>query len=230
MIEMRPRDHLRDCSIMMDDNDDGTLTVEEFYKERSVRRRCCRPTSICSTAIGLRAASRVRQSTRFAVDRVPDPPGAVSPTGRCATAGAAELLDRVRNGTETDVDCGGSCGVCEGTEQCAAARPIAAPARATLGRLSGTDLQRRSCVDGVETDVDCGNACSATGREHGKACIERTSDCTSGHPLEAAAVRAPARRRRRRADAACGRQTRRPRSRRGCGSWRRRRSPASDER
>jgi hypothetical protein len=66
--------------------------------------------------------------------------------------------DAIRNGTETDVDCGGSCGKCGLAKACAAAADCES---GTCG--AGTCVAAPTCDDhaknGTETDVDCGGTC-----------------------------------------------------------------------
>src|ERR1700722_1983747 len=88
--------------------------------------------------------------------------------------------DGVKDGSETDVDCGG--GTCSG---CAVGKGCAANGDCTSG--GGCDVMTKTCdanqchdgsKDGSETDVDCGGgtcpACLV-----GKVCAS-TSDCATG--------------------------------------------------
>jgi hypothetical protein len=96
------------------------------------------------------------------------------------TCDANQCKDGVKDGTETDVDCGGStCGGCAVGKRCSA----------TSDCLSGEgcDVNTKSCdanqcsdgaKDGSETDVDCGGGV-CPGCIVGKAC-NATSDCVSG--------------------------------------------------
>jgi hypothetical protein len=87
--------------------------------------------------------------------------------------------DAVKNNTETDVDCGGSC-----TTKCATGQTCAVGADCTNTFCNTTT---KTCVDdhctdtakdGDETDVDCGGSC-ATKCAVGKACVAQ-SDCATG--------------------------------------------------
>src|SRR5262245_8501124 len=75
--------------------------------------------------------------------------------------------DRLRNGTETDVDCGGDCPPCDDGRMC----------------MDGTDCKSANCTgfrcqaqaactdrikNGTETDIDCGGTCPACA--DGKVC------------------------------------------------------------
>jgi hypothetical protein len=92
-------------------------------------------------------------------------------------AGPGSCRDAVKNGTETDVDCGGpDCASCAAGKQCREARDC----RSTL--CEGNQCQPQNCTDqvknGTETDVDCGGPdcphCAT-----GLWCIVGT-DCVSG--------------------------------------------------
>jgi hypothetical protein len=80
-------------------------------------------------------------------------------TGNCIAAGCK---DNVKNGDETDKDCGGSCGGCAVGGKCLANTDCLAPTSAHCA--SGT-CALASCSDGVlngnETDKDCGGSCAA---------------------------------------------------------------------
>lgn len=103
--------------------------------------------------------------------------GTVSCSGDTSTSGqntTPTCMDGAKNGTETDVDCGGSCGACINGKACTAAKDC-------LSQIcSGGLCQSPSCTDGVkngtETDVDCGGPCTACA--DGKACLQ-FGDCQS---------------------------------------------------
>ncbi|AKT43152.1 lamin tail domain-containing protein [Chondromyces crocatus] len=104
--------------------------------------------------------------------------GAHCPSGVCGaqfTCAAPACDDMVRNGMETDVDCGGpDCGPCATGQVCGA------NADCVGGLCAGTC--QATCSDTMqnngETDVDCGGAnCSACAI--GKRCAS-ASDCVSG--------------------------------------------------
>jgi hypothetical protein len=69
----------------------------------------------------------------------------------------ASCTDGVKNGAETDVDCGGSCGPCAIAQLCATSSDCA------TGVCVGGHCQSPTCSDGIkngnETGVDCGGAC-----------------------------------------------------------------------
>jgi hypothetical protein len=84
-------------------------------------------------------------------------------------------MDGVKNGTETDTDCGGSCGPCGDTKGCGAGKDC------TSGVCTAGKCAAATCTDvvknGKETDVDCGGGTCAK-CSTGKACV-LASDCTS---------------------------------------------------
>jgi hypothetical protein len=100
-------------------------------------------------------------------------------TWDAAALGMAGCVDNSKNGTETDVDCGGfNCSPCAATKSCALARDCLS-GLCTAGKCVTPPA---SCYDGVknntETAVDCGGGscplCAGT-----KACT-LGSDCLSG--------------------------------------------------
>ncbi|TMQ23474.1 MAG: hypothetical protein E6J90_10500 [Deltaproteobacteria bacterium] len=99
------------------------------------------------------------------------------PSGRCTIAPPADVChDRVRDGDETDVDCGGSC------QRCPAAAACLAPADCQTGACDAGRCRAPSCsdglLDGVETAVDCGGGCAGCAK--GQRCI-LDHDCAGGH-------------------------------------------------
>lgn len=94
--------------------------------------------------------------------------------GICAQA---LCFDSVKNGTETDIDCGGTCPKCNVGQTCAV------PTDCASSVCTGGVCAQASCMDnvknGAETDVDCGGplcpSCSV-----GKSCSSN-GDCVSGH-------------------------------------------------
>jgi hypothetical protein len=97
-------------------------------------------------------------------------------TKKCSTVGCTDL---VKNGTETDVDCGGTC-----PNKCADAAGCAVAADCASGICNGTTktctapLCNDTVKNGTETDVDCGGTCS-TKCATGKVCAA-AGDCASG--------------------------------------------------
>jgi hypothetical protein len=88
-------------------------------------------------------------------------------------------IDGVKNGTETDIDCGGgTCPPCGTDKTCQAARDCVS------GVCLNQVCQAPSCTDGFkngsETDRDCGGSCPKC--VTGKAC-QIGADCVSGSCL-----------------------------------------------
>ena len=93
--------------------------------------------------------------------------------GVCAGSGCT---DGVKNGTETDVDCGGSCPPCAPGKHCGAAADCASLVCSMGACLAAT------CMDGVkngaETDVDCGGGTCPKCAD--KLHCATNGDCTNG--------------------------------------------------
>jgi hypothetical protein len=95
--------------------------------------------------------------------------------GTCAGAIVDPCHDRVKDGDETDVDCGGSCGKCPGGETCAVAADCQSQAcNGTCAAPTCSDGVR----DGFESDVDCGGNCARCGT--GMVCTTG-ADCATGY-------------------------------------------------
>jgi hypothetical protein len=98
---------------------------------------------------------------------------------------AATCTDGVKDGNETDVDCGGTCPACGTGAHCEKGSDCASLVCAGVPDGGGTSdvgtCKAATCTDGVknegETDIDCGGTkcapCAA-----GKACVAHT-DCVS---------------------------------------------------
>jgi hypothetical protein len=85
--------------------------------------------------------------------------------------------DNIKDGNETDVDCGGSCGKCANYKKCKLDSDCSSDFCS-----SGTCLEKDTCndeiLDGDETDVDCGGSCPNKCVE-GQNCGD-DSDCELG--------------------------------------------------
>lgn len=81
-------------------------------------------------------------------------------TGCFVGGGGQRCDDGLRNGNESDVDCGGSCGPCAPGARCFSGNDCLSGAC-----ISGICSALASCNDGVqngnETGVDCGGSCQA---------------------------------------------------------------------
>ncbi|HEU4615819.1 MAG TPA: hypothetical protein VFS15_27170 [Kofleriaceae bacterium] len=97
--------------------------------------------------------------------------------GRCSSAVPENgCRDRLRDGDETDVDCGGSCQACAGGKQCTIAADCQSQA------CDAGTCRAASCSDGVrdgyESDIDCGGSCGPC--MTGRACAV-DADCASNN-------------------------------------------------
>jgi hypothetical protein len=95
--------------------------------------------------------------------------------GTCQPAGPT-CTDGIKDGAETDVDCGGgTCPPCAVGKMCVVATDCQSHV------CSAGTCQAPTCSDGVkngtETDVDCGGSCSPCA--NGKGCLV-SADCQSG--------------------------------------------------
>lgn len=98
-------------------------------------------------------------------------------TGRCAEGPPLDPChDRVLDGDETDLDCGGSCPRCPAMAACQVAGDC------QTGACDAGRCRAPSCSDGMrdgfESDVDCGGNCA--GCALGKVCYT-SHDCSSNH-------------------------------------------------
>ena len=101
---------------------------------------------------------------------------------------APSCTDGVKNGTESDVDCGGgTCAPCPGGKKCFL------PKDCQGGVCAAGTCAAPSCTDkvknGTETDVDCGGTCAAACAD-GKDCMG-APDCVSGVCLSSGKCAAP---------------------------------------
>jgi hypothetical protein len=129
-------------------------------------------TTKCADGKGCTAGTDCQSKVCNAVD------GGLLPDGGAATCVAATCTDTVQNGTETDVDCGGSCTKCGDGKKCGVAGDC------TSGVCAGTPLVcvNAQCNDqvknGTETDVDCGGS-TCPKCAFNKVCAQ-SSDCIGG--------------------------------------------------
>jgi hypothetical protein len=102
--------------------------------------------------------------------------------GADGTCAAPSCTDAVQNGTETDLNCGGTCPACASGKKCGAATDCAS------GVCSGTTTKTcavPSCTDmvlnGTETDVDCGGSCAPASRCANNLMCMVAGDCQSAN-------------------------------------------------
>jgi hypothetical protein len=161
---------------VFDTNGDGVIDADEFAKSGLVVQALSPDVQLFADGRWAPAkANAVKDSLSidFAFHLAPCGAG-----GCAAPPAAASCFDRIRNGDETDVDCGGSCGAC----------PVASTCNVDgdcQTRCTGGVCAQPSCSDGVtdgwETDVDCGSTCVGGALcAVGQGCYS-DADCASGH-------------------------------------------------
>src|SRR6266542_2520555 len=105
-----------------------------------------------------------------------------SPSDAPAEAPQPSCTDHAKNGSETDVDCGGSCAP---ASTCAEGRGCSTGSDCQSGVCNAQKVcAAPACTDqvknGSETDVDCGGSCAPNARcVNGKTC-SMNGDCQSG--------------------------------------------------
>lgn len=164
LLAARPQDH-RAFWYLADANHDGTVTRDEL--DTGMLRVFLAP----DLEVDLDGEPTLVMSVGFALHLSP------CAEGHCDAPEIKDhCVDRVLDGDETDVDCGGSCGACPGGATC----------------TTGTDCQTGACeagacvaptcddglLDGFESAVDCGGGCAPCAS--GQRC-EFDLDCASGH-------------------------------------------------
>ena len=166
MLAAFPQDH-RTFFRVLERERDGVITYEELAREDGLL------VALLSSDVELRPRGGEPEemiSLAFKIHLSP------CPVGRCAAPIADTCFDRVVDGGETDVDCGGPC-----ARACPAGLRCAAPEDCqTAGCGAGGTCAAATCsdgiVDGFEADVDCAGACGACAT--GKTC-DGNSDCAS---------------------------------------------------
>ena len=158
MIENDPSGHLTFLSLL-DANRDRQITDDEV-----------RGNSVLQSLMAPDVTIRGHHLLSFAVQLHLSP----CASGSCA-APVASCFDRLADGDETDVDCGGSCGGCQAAQVCAIDTDCISQ------HCDAGSCRAPSCTDGVrdgyETDRDCGSDCGPCAS--GEACLV-DGDCTSG--------------------------------------------------
>jgi hypothetical protein len=162
MIENNPADHPYVIGIF-DANIDGVITTAEIMNNSLFR-------SFLGSDVKVRDVPHVSVGFRAHLTACP---GGVCPA---PPAGASTCHDRVLDGAETDIDCGGT----NSCLRCAAGRACAVGEDCASGSCDLGVCRAPTCTDGVmdgfESDVDCGWNCGDC--TSGQMC-ERASDCVS---------------------------------------------------
>jgi len=131
--------------------------------------------SFCLFVLLFVAACDTRGRTPTTRDSGADTSIAVD-SGGGDTASPLTCADGMRNGDETHIDCGGSCGPCPDGSGCV--QPSDCLSMVCRGRFCLVAACTDAVMNGDETDVDCGGA-TCDGCAGGKACTVGT-DCLSG--------------------------------------------------
>lgn len=145
-LENHPEDH-RSMWTVVDRNVDGTISDEEMAN--SVLQYLLAP----DVTLSIDGVMEEVVSFGFSLHATP------CAQGRCIEPTAGTCFDRVRNGDETDVDCGGSCGLaCAGDRACRVAEDCQSRAcdAGTCAAVSCTD----GVKNGLEASLDCGGSCA----------------------------------------------------------------------
>ena len=128
------------------------------------------------------SATDTRPIDTQVVDTATAPDSATESSAIDADADAKSCPDGVKNGTETDVDCGGAdCPACKAGKDCVKASDCETKSCSPATPTSTGKCQPPSCTDGAkngdETDVDCGGS-SCPACADSRKCLA-PSDCTS---------------------------------------------------
>lgn len=163
MIDANPQGHPYAITLF-DKNIDGVVSMDEVTNNELIK-------SLLFPDVSLRIDGDHVERLSFGIGVHATPCAA----GNCALATPNDTcFDRVLDGDESDVDCGGSCMACPSSAVCSAADDCQS------GSCAGT-CAAASCSDGVrsgyETDVDCGWNCTACAR--GQHC-RGDADCVTG--------------------------------------------------
>lgn len=162
MVVANPRDHVP-ALLLFDTNRDGNITLDEIEANDFVNALLAPDMSLAGTKM---------LSVGFGMHLAP------CPTGSCVPASAATCFDRVHDGDEGGVDCGGSCALrCPGGATCTADPDCES------GHCDGGTCREPTCSDGkrdgFEGDVDCGRGCPERCLA-GQGCLA-DEDCATGN-------------------------------------------------
>jgi hypothetical protein len=164
MIDANPAGHPY-ARALLDADHDGHVTIDEVTANSLIRALLAPDVDVFVDG------NRVeRVSFGFGVHLI------ACDAGDCALrTPTATCFDRVVDGDESDIDCGGSCRACAGGAACRASADCQSQSCAgTCAAPSCTD----GIQDGYETDVDCGWGCPGCPRF---ARCHRNEDCASQH-------------------------------------------------
>jgi len=161
----------------LDKNHDGVISLDEFTKSGLVQNIMAPDVQLTDGHGTWKPLAQpdngMKDSLSFGLFMHLSP----CPSGRCQPAPTNLCADRVRDGDESDLDCGGaSCLGCAGGAHC----NVAADCQSR--QCTGGVCAAPSCSDGVqdggETGVDCGFGCGPCGDGGG---CRSDVDCTSGY-------------------------------------------------
>jgi hypothetical protein len=152
MVMNNPQDHAQ-FGIILDANNDGRVTVDDVLQSSLIRELLASDLTYNNDAF---------VSIGFGVHLIP------CETGTCLPTTIEDSChDRVLDGDESDVDCGGSCRACGFDATCVVAsdcQTAACNAGTCAAPTCSDQIQ-----DGFELGVDCGATC---GRCAGELCME----------------------------------------------------------
>ncbi len=146
MFEARPQSHV-DFWSLVDDNRDGIVTFAEFGDDGGVMG------SLLATDLELAGHEEPLLSVGFKIHL------AACASGRCAPAIAIDrCFDRVIDGDESGIDCGGSCSDCPSRGTCRTGADC--QSGACTGGLCGPPTCSDGIHNGFEAGADCGGPCA----------------------------------------------------------------------
>jgi hypothetical protein len=160
MLEEEPGEHLLLLSSLDGSPRDGTVSRDEF-EHSSLIKALLAPDQTYRGQDALSLGFRVHLRP--------------CAEGSCGTAPEASCFDRVRDGDEAGIDCGGACRACAAGRTCSA--PSDCESLDCDNGVCGAPSCDNGVRDGVETDVDCGFACGDCAV--GQRCLKNV-DCQSG--------------------------------------------------
>ncbi len=163
MFAAQPKDH-RAFWWLVDTNHDGTVTQPELYDPRGLLNALLAP----DLKHDLDGHPQEVISFGFGIHLAPEGTPRGSIVDRC--------FDRILDGAETGVDCGGDCIPCAGGTTCEI--PGDCQSQSCGGGICSPPTCTDGQLDGFESDVDCGGPCPA--------CVpvelcDYDTDCASGH-------------------------------------------------